>query len=323
MPEWITGGMVPPPELLPDALPAGRLTITGVPIRELRDELRRIPTARNTLTILGVWTQVVAEIWLAVWLSNPFAWAAVFLLMGRNFANMAILGHEASHRILLPNRKLNDFVGRWLAFYPNFTPYDVYRRSHMAHHREEFGPNEPDMNFYSGFPVGWRSMARKFGRDIIGMTGTRNLIGLFRAIGSDRGRPIVAKIIVSQLAVVGVFTAFGRPELYVFLWLLPWMTTWKVLNRLRSIAEHGGMHKSRDRRETTHHVRQTLIPRFWFAPFNTGWHLAHHVDPGVPFRNLPALQAELEAAGYVPDGLTWPSYRALWRALAVGRPIPA
>jgi len=319
MPEWITGGMVPPPDLLPDVLPAGRLTATGVPVREFRDELRHIPTARNTVTILSVWGQVAGEIWLAAWLANPFVWAAVFLLMGRNFANMAILGHEASHRILLHNRKLNDFVGKWLAFYPNFTPYDIYRRSHMAHHREEFGPTEPDMNFYSGFPVGRRSMARKFGRDIVGITGARNLAGLFQAIGSDRGRPIVAKIILSQLTVAAVFTAFGRPELYLFMWLLPWMTTWKVLNRLRSIAEHGGMHKSPDRRETTHHVRQSLIPRFWFAPFNTGWHLAHHVDPGVPFRNLPTLHAELKVAGYVADGLVWPSYRALWGALAVGR----
>jgi len=304
---------------MPQVLPTERLTETGVPIRELRDEFRGIPTGRNLLTVISLWVQVIGEIWLAVWASNPLVWAGVFLLMGRNFANMAILGHEASHRILVPNRKLNDFVGRWLAFYPNFTAYDIYRRSHMAHHREEFGPTEPDMNFYSGFPVGWKSMTRKFGRDIVGITGARNLIGLFAAFGSERGRPIAAKIMAAQMVVFAVFAVVGRPELYLLIWLLPWMTVWKVLNRLRSIAEHGGMHKSSDRRETTHHVHQTLIPRFWFAPFNTGWHLAHHVDPGVPFRRLPKLQRELEEAGYVPDELVWPNYRTLWKALAKGR----
>ena len=25
------------------------------------------------------------------------------------------------------------------------------------------------------------------------------------------------------------------------------------------------------------------------VPYNTGWHLAHHVDMGVPWRNLPEL----------------------------------
>ena len=38
------------------------------------------------------------------------------------------------------------------------------------------------------------------------------------------------------------------------------------------------------------------------VPYNTGWHLAHHVDIGIPYRNLPALHRELEAAGWVtPD----------------------
>jgi fatty acid desaturase len=101
------------------------------------------------------------------------------------------------------------------------------------------------------------------------------------------------------------------------------MTVWRVINRLRSIAEHGGMQRSKDRRQTTHHVRQTLPARFLMVPLNTGWHLAHHVDMGVPFRNLPALHAELEAAGWITPDLTYPSYRALWRALRSRAEQPA
>jgi fatty acid desaturase len=36
---------------------------------------------------------------------------------------------------------------------------------------------------------------------------------------------------------------------------------------------------------------------------------------GVPWRKLPALHAELAAAGYITPELTYPSYRALWQAL--------
>ena len=320
MVDWVTGGLVPPRELLPQVLPTERLTANGMAVPEIRAELRRIPTTRNVVTIVGVWVQVALTIGVAIWLSHPVAWVVAFVLMGRNFALMAILGHEASHRILLPDRKLNDFVGRWLAYYPSFTAYDVYRRVHAAHHREEFGPNEPDMNFYAGFPVGWASLRRKFTRDIFGITGVRNLKGLVTALGSSTARPVALKILASQAMILAVFVAIGRPELYLFLWLLPWLTVWKVFNRLRAIAEHGGLHRSDDRRETTHHVHQSWIPRFFFAPYNTGWHLAHHVDSGVPFRNLPALHRELVEAGYVPDALVWPTYRSLWRAMAEGRP---
>jgi fatty acid desaturase len=78
-----------------------------------------------------------------------------------------------------------------------------------------------------------------------------------------------------------------------------------------------------DRRATTHAVRQSWAARFWIVPFHTGWHLAHHVDSGIPWRNLPALHRELEAAGYVAPGLTWPSYVSLWRSLVTGSRPPA
>ena len=63
-------------------------------------------------------------------------------------------------------------------------------------------------------------------------------------------------------------------------------------------------------------MRQRPLARFWMVPYNTGWHLAHHVDIGIPYRNLPALHRELEAAGWVTPDFVYPNYRALWRALA-------
>ena len=96
---------------------------------------------------------------------------------------------------------------------------------------------------------------------------------------------------------------------------MPYMTVWRVFNRLRAIAEHGGMERSPDRRYTSHNVDQHLLSRFWFVPFNTGYHLAHHVDSGVSFRNLPVLHAALVEDGYVTPEITYRNYPALWRAL--------
>jgi len=61
-----------------------------------------------------------------------------------------------------------------------------------------------------------------------------------------------------------------------------------------------------------------LPARLTIVPYNTGWHLAHHVDSGIPFRNLPKYHAELIRAGYVQPPLEYPTYRALWRKLASG-----
>ncbi len=71
-------------------------------------------------------------------------------------------------------------------------------------------------------------------------------------------------------------------------------------------------------RVTTHVVEQSRLSGFMLAPFKTGYHLAHHVDTSVPWRNLDILHVELETAGWITPGMTHPTYRALWHFLATG-----
>ena len=311
--------MLPSAEALPEVLPTDRLLASGKPVPELRAGLRKIATFRNAVTVVMVWAEIVAILAVAVWIGNPLVWLAVLVLFGSFHARVAILGHEAAHRLLFPNKRVNDFVGKWLLSYPGFVPFDLYRRSHFAHHKEEFGPNEPDLNLYNGYPITRASFRRKLTRDAYGNSGWKNLKGLLRSVKA--AQPVALKIVASQAMLLVLCTLFGRPELYL-LWIGSWMTSWRVLNRLRSIAEHGGMTHSPDRRLTTHSVRQTWPARFWIVPYNTGWHLAHHVDMGVPWRNLPALHRELVASGWVTPELEYPSYTALWRKLASRDPVP-
>jgi fatty acid desaturase len=317
--------MVPPPEARPDVLPTDRLNPRGKPIGALRDELRRIPQARNVANVVTLYLQSFGLIALTCWLSVrvpwPAAlvlWAATFLLIGRAFALYAILAHEAAHRLLFRRKRANDTVGRWLLAYPAFIPLDIYRRSHFAHHRQEFGPDEPDMAFYAGYPMPRDSFRRKLRRDALGISGWKNLKGLLLAFRSPLGRPVATRILIAQVGVWAGLLAiggWGRWWLYPLLWLAPWMTVWRVINRLRSIAEHGGMMASEDRRATTHVVRQSWAARFWMVPYNTGWHLAHHADMGVPFQHLPRLHDELVAAGWITGAVGHRSYRALWRSM--------
>jgi fatty acid desaturase len=320
--------MVPPPEALPDVLPTDRLLANGKAVPAIRQDLRRIADLRNVGTIIVAWGQIAATMGVALWARHPLVWLASFVLMGPAFARFAILSHEAAHKLLFTNKAVNDWVGRWLCSYIAFVPMDAYRRSHFAHHRDEFGPEEPDMNLYVGYPITPDSLKRKLWRDLRGTSGRKNLQGLIGAVRSKTARPIAIRIVYAQAALfvvlttVGVLTS-GAWWLYLW-WLGPWMTIWRVINRLRAIAEHGGMTRSDDRRETTHHVRrQSWLARFWIVPLHTGWHLAHHVDMGVPWRNLPKLHAELERAGWVTDANTYPNYRSLWRALSSGQDAPA
>jgi fatty acid desaturase len=311
--------VVPPPDLLHDFRPTVRLKADARPTAEFREQLRRIPNVRNAVSVASCWGQTIGVVAVAVWLNHPITWVAAFLLMGRAHAQFAALMHEAAHRLLFRDRKLNDWVGRWLLAYPSFTPIDLYRRAHMAHHREEFGADEPDIPLYRGYPIAANSFRRKLVRDATGRTGWKLFRGLLRAVPVRGAAGTEARRIVAvQLLLVGIAIAVGHPWVYWLLWFAPYLTVWRVINRLRSIAEHGGLQRSKDRRVTTHSVRQSFPARFALVPFHIGWHLAHHVDSGVPMRHLPEFHAELRKAGYVTDALEYPSYRTLWRRLASG-----
>jgi fatty acid desaturase len=291
-----------------DVAPDGRL------VSSRRDALRQIPSVRNGLSVVSVFAQTALLIYLAVHF-GPIAWLPVFVLMGRAHAQFASLMHEAAHRLLFRNRSLNDFVGRWLIGYPAFTNTDAYRRVHMAHHREEFGPNEPDIALYANYPISAASWRRKLVRDAQGRTGLRLLRDQLRGARSEVAvvRQTLFKILAVQaVLIVGAIVA-GYWWVYPLFWLLPYLTVWRVINRLRSVAEHGGLMASDDRRIATHSVEQHWAARFFLVPFNIGFHLAHHVDAGVPFRNLPKYHQMLTSSSYVPD--QYPNYRSLWTAL--------
>ena len=168
------GGMVLPRELLAPGRDTELVRPDGRPHADFRAELRRIPSIRNALSVVGLYTQTALVLWATIRF-GPWAWPIGFVLMGRAHAQFASLMHEAAHRLLFANRKANDFVGRWLLGYPSFTSTDAYRRVHMAHHRQEFGPDEPDIPLYIGYPIGAASLRRKLVRDVTGRTGLQLL----------------------------------------------------------------------------------------------------------------------------------------------------
>jgi len=313
----LTGGMAP--DDLPPFAGSVRLRPDGRPRGAFRDELRRLPDVRNALAVVSVLTQPVVITWAVVTVDHWLAWAAGMVLMGSVFARFLALNHEAAHRLLFSNRRLNDLVGTnllgWLAFGDGS---HAYRRAHASHHRDEFGPKEPDLALYARYPIGRASMRRKLTRDAVGVSGWKNLRPPLERLLRQGRRRLGLRFLTGMAFTFTLFALAGHPWAWVLLWFVPWMTVWRVINRLRAIAEHAGMTRSDDRRRTTHDVRQSLPARVLMVPYNIGLHLAHHVDSGIPWRNLPAFHRALVEDGYAVPRITHRSYVRLWRDLAAG-----
>lgn len=296
-----------------------RLRPDGRPRPEFRAELRQIASARNVLAVVASLALPAALVAAVIAIDHWLALLVAIPVMGILQNRLFILHHEAAHRLLFSNRRWNDLIGvvliGWIAF---GTGSHSYRRGHANHHRDEFGPKEPDFLLYSFYPITMESMRRKLIRDVFGVSAYRilrpRLTGLFKRAYLTNS----LRFFAGQAVVFGLFLLVGHPWLYVLLWVLPYASVYQLLNRLRAIAEHGGLTRSPDRRVTSHHVRQSWLSSIIMVPYGIGWHLAHHVDSGIPFRNLPALTRALEDDGYITPEHTWPSYLHLWRALTSG-----
>ena len=310
------GGMAP--STLPPVHPTDHVREDGRLSPEDRARLRRIPSFLNAWSVVWLYGQTLLVIAVSVRINHPAAWVLAFLLMGRAHAQFASLMHEAAHRTLFRHKGANDFIGRWFLGYPVITSTEAYRRVHMAHHKREFGPDEPDIPLYANYPVSRASLRRKLVRDATGRTGWKLLRGQMRNLRSPNAlvRRTLWKMLAVQAVLAAVSCLSGHPWVYPLLWVAPYLTVWRVINRLRSIAEHGGMREDDDRRYTTHSVAQHRLAMFFLVPYKIGFHMAHHVDAGVPFRNLPEYHRLLHEANYLDDTLEYPSYPALWRALA-------
>ena len=136
--ETMTGAMVQPVEPFAGS---DRLRADGRPKPELRAELRTIANVRNAATCFMALVMPVAVVAAVIGLN---AWWAVGLavpVMATLQLRMYIIHHEAAHRLLFSNRRLNDVIGiNVMGWLPLGTGSHTYRRIHTAHHRDEFGP---------------------------------------------------------------------------------------------------------------------------------------------------------------------------------------
>jgi fatty acid desaturase len=123
-------------------------------MERISDETRfPIPKKLNLLMIA---CQLVAMFSLFYGASLASSWWHLLLLaFGFGIVGNAVYSviHEAEHRILHPNPKVNDFLGAAMAlFFP--APYHLLRQGHIAHHRYNRSDNEAfDLYFDGDRPI--------------------------------------------------------------------------------------------------------------------------------------------------------------------------
>jgi fatty acid desaturase len=278
----------------------------------------------GTYLVFHVWAVILASGAIAVIWPNAITIPLAFLIIGSRQHGMSVLMHEAAHGVLFRNKALNDFAGQYLLAIPYGGDMKSYRRYHLRHHKYAQRENDPDIGLSSKFPVSKASLRRKFIRDITGQTYLRLRLAQMQpekmdAIsGSDafqKASPWPSLIV--NVLMFGILAAAGVWWAYFVLWLLPLVTWFYAVIRLRNIAEHAMT--TNDDNPLTHArtTRASWLARVFFAPYYVNYHVEHHAYMYVPCFNLPKLHKRLIALGHGEEMETKSNYRAVLRAASV------
>jgi fatty acid desaturase len=296
--------------------------------REEIDELLAFQDGRSWWTVAVNWGLVFASFALVAAWPNPLTIVVAIFVIGARQLGMAVLMHDASHRALFENRKLNDFVGQWLAAYPTWADCATYRPYHLQHHAPTGSERDPDLGLTKPFPITKQSLRRKIWRDLSGQTGIKFARASFkRSVGrwdTPDGRRAAIGFLVTNGVLLGILTIAGHPALYL-LWAVAWLTTNTLVTRIRAIAEHA---LTDDPADPLRNTRTTLLSwweRLLVGPNRVNYHLEHHLLMTVPHYNLPKMHRMLEEKGQLAGACIEPGgyIPVLRNAASKPTPLPA
>lgn len=253
---------------------------------------------RHALGILFDWIVIAVAIYICLQYFNLATYLLAALIIGARMHALAILMHDATHYRFLKKRKWNDLITNIVTMYPLFTSIEVYRQNHLRHHQHLNTDHDPDWVAKIGvkeftFPKSKGEFLWTLFTYMILYRGTKDAIWFLQRFQS----PSIKKKdkatdwykIIYYLMLFSILTIMGWWQYFLLFWFIPYLSTFFMFQYIRSVAEHFGELAYDHDLTSSRTVKANWLERFFLSPHNVGYHLEHHLYPGVPFYHLPQL----------------------------------
>ena len=275
----------------------------------------------HAFSILFDWLIISVTICLSIWAASPWLYVLAVIIIGARMHGLAILMHDATHFRFLKNRKWNDLISNHFTMYPIFTSIETYRQNHLEHHKHLNTDEDPDWVAKLGnraftFPKTKTEFLLTVASYLLLYQGVMDAIWFLKRFGGKgKEQASESKLkwdkLIFYVVMFGAITFFGIWKYYLLYWIVPYFSTFFMFQYIRSVAEHFGELAYEDDLSSSRTVKPTIVERFFIAPHNVGYHLEHHLYPGVPFYHLPKLHEMLmsqdvyKAKAHVTEGYTF------------------
>lgn len=212
------------------------------------------------------------------------------LVIGIAMGGLESCAHEATHYTLFKTRRLNNRLQILFAA-PVLESVEDYRASHVIHHRELGGADDPAMQLYAEtgvtrFPHGFLWVM--FVRPLLGYHALHFLRRTVLMIWMQPRRGAhIAAFWIPVLAGTYYFELGSWLAGYV---LFPLFYVLPILLFWAEVLDHSRLDLMSPVRAARTHVGRLALA---FYPHNEGYHLVHHLHPGIPAHRLAEAHREL------------------------------
>ncbi len=305
----------------------------GLPPAEIK-RLTKLSATEGAWCVVHILLLIGGTVTTAVLWWHPLVIIPAIIVVSAGQHALAVLSHEAGHYRLFNNRPLNDFVGVVAGMVIGVSN-GCYRIVHRLHHNHLYEANDPDLPLMAGYPRGKSYLAKRLLKDLLGLTAHKNYAYFFGAPGTSNqgdGKPKLLDdtsprlkraalrerwlVIGFHIAAMGVAFASGWGVEYLLLWILPLLTIFQMLLRLRAVMEHGS---PMDTGSPITASRTNFAPwwlSWWLYPLHVNYHIEHHLYPSVPHYRLAECHRLLKAAGVLDNGQVMNVHETLGRIFA-------
>ena len=277
-------------------------------------ELQELDKAKPFIDLIGIYISTFVLIYFSVIFSYKYSFLifipAIFLIAGRQGALLQLI-HEASHRLINSDIKINNFFGEYLTSLLIGVNFDGYKDGHLKHHTHTATPLEPEADSDKYLIVDFKNpkIYLLFLRDISGISALK----IFFAYNPNKNNTtksntevyskfiFLIKLSIIQVLILALFQ-FNIVNYFLF-WIYPAIGPHMFLMRIRGIAEHGlgkklgykiqkpseGLYFTRSFLTGKNKYKLPLLSsleKLLIGSLDVYYHHEHHLAPKVPYYNL-------------------------------------
>lgn len=286
-------------------------------------EMLRVWSQRNQLRSavkLGIYGISCTLLVMGSLISQSWPYIVFFeVLLGLAYAHGLELTHEALHHNMFKRSIYNRIAGFSTAA-PMLVSYTHYRFQHLHHHR--FIGTDKDKELFDYNPKSLRSPTAFVLRALNLWRVPCFFITLFEmwrghypevlTTNASRRDALIEYTIIASIFIVAVLaTVLGITDIFLIIWLVPWLVFGEAFHFIIELPEHIGCDKSkRDIFLNTRTYRTN--PVYCYIINGNNYHVEHHLYPYVAVQNLPYLSAYLEAEGQKPAPSAFAAFREVF-----------